>query len=65
MPLFPKSEEKVEEMRAVTTYDGAYCNVGSPLLSIDADAETEAEEEQERCRDISVQAECKFLKFNK
>uniref|UniRef100_A0A915NMV6 Transporter n=3 Tax=Meloidogyne TaxID=189290 RepID=A0A915NMV6_9BILA len=57
LQLFPKSEEKMEEMRAVTMYDGAYCNVGSPLLSIDAETETEAEEEQQRCRDTSVQAE--------
>uniref|UniRef100_A0A914LLD4 Transporter n=2 Tax=Meloidogyne incognita group TaxID=654580 RepID=A0A914LLD4_MELIC len=47
----------MEEIRAVTMYDGAYCNVGSPLLSIDAETETEAEEEQQRCRDTSVQAE--------
>uniref|UniRef100_A0A915M957 Transporter n=1 Tax=Meloidogyne javanica TaxID=6303 RepID=A0A915M957_MELJA len=57
LQLFPKSEEKMEEIRAVTMYDGAYCNVGSPLLSIDAETETEAEEEQQRCRDTSVQAE--------
>uniref|UniRef100_A0A1I8B250 Transporter n=1 Tax=Meloidogyne hapla TaxID=6305 RepID=A0A1I8B250_MELHA len=57
LQLFPKSEEKMEEIRAVTIYDGAYCNVGSPLLSIDADAETEAEEEEQRCKNTSLQTE--------